>query len=379
MVEAILASKPKKMLIIDDEQKLLLGLKAVMAREGYQVYTALNGAEGVQLAKDHLPDVIICDVMMPAPNGFQVKKILAGDSQTALIPFVFLTARTSTVDKVSGFNQGADDYVTKPFNVDELIARIQALLRRAEIERQKSIKDSEASLEKIRYSISSNLTHELRSSVGNIMASLDLAIREKFQGKTGDLDWYLATSLNSAQKQAMLISDLILLNDMDQGKINRFRKVIDLNFHFRDPIQKVLSRYASKNLKVQIIAQPETVIHAPEAEFAHAVSHLMDNACKFGFEGAKISILLGANGKGGCWLLIENEGPQIPTDLREKVFERYYQIYQGDTRPYGGLGLGLTIARGIAEACGGSVSILDSEVGCKVCLILPAAPADWKM
>jgi two-component system alkaline phosphatase synthesis response regulator PhoP len=117
-------------LLIDDEKKLVLGLKAILEREGCMVFTAHTGEEGLQMAKQKLPDMIICDVMMPPPNGFLLKRALQQDKRTASIPFIFMTARTSNVDKIAGLNLGADDYITKPFNVDELLARMQAVMRR---------------------------------------------------------------------------------------------------------------------------------------------------------------------------------------------------------------------------------------------------------
>jgi signal transduction histidine kinase len=377
MTEMNVPPEKRKMLIIDDEKKLLLGLKAVMTRAGFDVFIAPEGNEGIRLAKEQLPDIIICDVMMPAPNGFQVKKILSGDHQTASIPFIFLTARTGEIDKIAGLNQGADDFITKPFNIDELIARVQAILRRNEIGRRTGIQEMEGTMEKLRHSIAANLGHELRTPLGIILASLDLAVQEKFHGRMKDLDWYLNTSLNNAHKLSMLITDLILLYDIDQGKVNRLRRTINLQFHFTDPIQKVISRYAEKKLDTQTLVESDVTINAPELEFTHAVCHLVENACKFAPPGAKIWIKLVKNGEGGCILTVENEGSMVPIELREKVFERYYQINQGDARPYGGLGVGLTIARAVAEAGGGSVMFLDSAIGCKVCFVYPPAQADW--
>lgn len=121
---------PYRILLIDDEERLVYGLKTILEREGCMVYTAKSGAEGLQMARRHLPDMILCDVMMPPPNGFELKKTLQKNRRTAAIPFFFLTARSGEADIVMGLNIGADDYITKPFNVDELIARMQAIMRR---------------------------------------------------------------------------------------------------------------------------------------------------------------------------------------------------------------------------------------------------------
>ncbi|HTX80236.1 MAG TPA: response regulator, partial [Longilinea sp.] len=142
------------MLIIDDEENLLFGLKAVMTREGYQVFTASNGSEGLELVGQVKPQIIICDVMMPPPGGFELRKILSQDPTTADIPFIFLTARTSQNDKLSGLEMGADDYITKPFDVQELLARVRAVLRRTEQGRRLGLKEAEEKLDQLRQAIS---------------------------------------------------------------------------------------------------------------------------------------------------------------------------------------------------------------------------------
>jgi signal transduction histidine kinase len=118
------------------------------------------------------------------------------------------------------------------------------------------------------------------------------------------------------------------------------------------------------------------VIHAPRREFRQAVTHLVDNALKFSPPMTSVLIDLAANGNGGCVLTVADYGSGIPDGQREKVFERYYQISQGDTRSHGGLGVGLTISRIIARLLGGDVIILPSIRGCRVQMTLPPAPLD---
>ncbi|HMU94326.1 MAG TPA: response regulator [Anaerolineales bacterium] len=118
------------LLLIDDDPALLVGLEAVLRYEGYRVFTARHGRTGIDIARESTPDLIICDLMMPPPNGMEVLTILGQDPRTASIPFIFLTARTSSTDKVHGLLSGADDYVIKPFVKDELLARVKTILRR---------------------------------------------------------------------------------------------------------------------------------------------------------------------------------------------------------------------------------------------------------
>jgi DNA-binding response OmpR family regulator len=119
----------KKILVVDDEPTLVATLRYNLEREGYQVVTAADGESGLSLARAERPDLIVLDLMLPGLDGLEVCRILRRE-MTA--PILMLTAKTDEVDKVVGLELGADDYVTKPFSMRELLARVRALLRRAE-------------------------------------------------------------------------------------------------------------------------------------------------------------------------------------------------------------------------------------------------------
>jgi DNA-binding response OmpR family regulator len=123
-------SRPvKKILIVEDEPTLVATLKYNLEREGYNVKTAVDGEAGLSSARAQRPDLIVLDLMLPGLDGFEVCRIIRRESAT---PILMLTAKTDEVDKVVGLELGADDYVTKPFSMRELLARVRALLRRAE-------------------------------------------------------------------------------------------------------------------------------------------------------------------------------------------------------------------------------------------------------
>jgi DNA-binding response OmpR family regulator len=119
----------KRILVIEDEPQMLLGLRDNLELEGYEVQTAADGEEGLARAASFSPDLVILDVMLPKKNGFDVCRELRSRSNTT--PIVMLTARSAETDKVLGLELGADDYVTKPFSITELLARVRAVLRRA--------------------------------------------------------------------------------------------------------------------------------------------------------------------------------------------------------------------------------------------------------
>ena len=119
----------KTILVVDDEPTLAATVKYNLEREGYRAITAADGESALALARDNRPDLIVLDVMLPAMDGFEVCRRLRRDSR---VPILMLTAKTEEVDKVVGLEIGADDYVTKPFSMRELLARVRALLRRSE-------------------------------------------------------------------------------------------------------------------------------------------------------------------------------------------------------------------------------------------------------
>ncbi len=118
-----------KILIVEDEPNMVAGLRDNFEFEGYKVITAGDGVEGLQRALDESPDLVVLDVMMPRMSGLEVCKQLR--AKRASLPIIMLTARGQEVDKVVGLELGADDYVTKPFSIRELLARVKAILRRA--------------------------------------------------------------------------------------------------------------------------------------------------------------------------------------------------------------------------------------------------------
>lgn len=358
-------------LVIDDDQKFSFGLVAVLRRAQYRVLTAFNGADGLGQIRAEKPDLILCDIMMPGSNGIQLKKSLVDDPQLGRIPFLFLTARTAPADKLVGLENGADDYITKPFEVNELLARIKSVLRREALGRQRGLEESAQALENMRRNISSNLSHEMRTPLTVLLATLDLVLRDKFVGMDQDLVHYMQRASSSAYRIKFLVEDLEFLNTLDVGGIDTLRQTIDLQFHFKNPIEQILKTWDRKTLNLQLNIAPGVIIYASRLQFAHVVSHLVDNACKFSPENGMISVSLRNNRLGGAIIEVQDEGPGIPMELREKVFERYYQISQGDTRQYSGLGLGLTVARAFAQAYGGEVMVLDSPTGCRVRMVLP--------
>ncbi len=123
-------TRKQRILVIDDERDLVELIRLNLQRNGYEVLYAHDGKVGLEIARKHLPDLIILDLMMPGLTGQEVATRLKGDSQTAAIPLLMLTARSEETDIIVGLSLGADDYVSKPFSMKVLLARVAAVLRR---------------------------------------------------------------------------------------------------------------------------------------------------------------------------------------------------------------------------------------------------------
>ena len=118
----------KKILIVDDEQDIVESLKFVLEVSGYVCYTAFNGEDGLRLAKEIIPDLIILDVMMPKINGYKISRLLKYDNKYKDIPILMITARSQDEDKIIGEETGANEYITKPFVVDDVVQRVKSYL-----------------------------------------------------------------------------------------------------------------------------------------------------------------------------------------------------------------------------------------------------------
>jgi DNA-binding response OmpR family regulator len=121
--------KRKHILLVEDDESILFGLQDILESQGYQISTASNGIDGLKSAIEKSIDLLVLDIMLPGMNGLEICKKIKKEKLT--LPIIMLTAKSSEIDKISGLDYGADDYITKPFSLSELLARIRAILRRA--------------------------------------------------------------------------------------------------------------------------------------------------------------------------------------------------------------------------------------------------------
>jgi signal transduction histidine kinase len=366
----------ERILIIEDDAPLREWVSYELEAEGHEISLAPNGLAGLNAARsENHPDLILLDVGLPGMNGFQVCKALQEDPFTASIPIIFLTARTTLDDKLIGFASGGVDYLTKPFKMAELKARVRAVLHRRDVERQRA----QAGLETFKRNLSDIMSHELRTPITKVMVALDLMSQEIIQKRPARLDKTLERAQIGAHELHWLIEDLLLMAQISESDLAAFRKPTDLVQSLEFIREQVTSKYEDKELDLDVRVPDECSVNIMSNHLRHILHHLMDNSCKFSPSGGRVEVIATPVGEGGIKLYIKDRGPGVETELRERIFEKFFQADMSETRLYGGLGLGLYIARVLARAYGGDVTVESRDgQGSTFCFSLPGGASDWR-
>jgi signal transduction histidine kinase len=225
-------------------------------------------------------------------------------------------------------------------------------------------------MEKLRREITQNIHHEFRTPLVNVMMPLELAVTNKFEDPEEQLH-FIKMALSNLEYLDSLVTDIVLLTSLDRESLNTIRKPIDPEIHIGKPVKKRLEKYKNKNINLILDVQIQEEILLPRKEFTHALLHLADNAFKFSPPDGRVEIQIHSLPRGGVIVNVTDGGIGIPKELQTRVFERFYQISQGDTRNYDGLGVGLTLVKAIAESLGGNIGFLDTDSGCHVRMAIP--------
>jgi two-component system, sensor histidine kinase and response regulator len=202
-----------RIVVIDDEKELLDEILSILNFEGHEAIGAGNGRAGIRLAKDQQPDLIISDIMMTDLDGYDVLLALRIDNTTAMIPFIFLTAKSDRGDVRHGMELGADDYLTKPFTRDELLNAIQTRLsRQTMISRSK-----EEEIEQVKKTLVQNITSELRSPMESIDVVQELIEREMGRLTPQNLQVFLETLRSGSRRIRHVVAQIVYLTQIQTG------------------------------------------------------------------------------------------------------------------------------------------------------------------
>lgn len=362
-----------KLLIIDDTRDLLHDVVDTLELEGYDAYGAESGEEGVKLAKLHKPDLIVCDIMMPGMDGFDVLKTLRHDSETSTIPFIFMTAKTGRDDRRMGMNLGADDFITKPFAVDELLESITTQLRK----RRDLNHAAEEHVKELRETIVTALPHELRTPLNTIIGFADMLEMEANHLKPDQIIAW-AQHIGTAADRLLHLNENYLyyirlqLALQSEAGIRSFGDQHTLYPH--KVIEEYVTRLFSKADRMQDLKvdfQPASCVMIATENLNKVIHELVDNALKFSEVGQPVEIYSAHDDTGYCVVVRDYGRGMTPEEIAQ--IQLYKQFNRSEYEQQG-LGMGLAIVKDIVRLCKGSIhfhsepnSGLEVNISFKVC------------
>lgn len=363
-----------KILVIEDEHSLRRDIMEMLTFEGYEVSGAENGEAGIQQAVQQLPDLIICDIMMPELDGYGVLNALRHNEHTAAIPFIFLTARTDKVDRRQGMEQGADDYLTKPFTVKELLKSVDMRLRR----RRDIELVSERRLDELRDSIILAMPHELRTPLTVILGFADIlsADSEKLTPeRVREMSEHISTAArrlyHMVENYLVYAQIEIIVADFDAREMLRSNRTSDPKPVIEDQaVQRAQFYDRETDLRFDV-ATVESV-QVLEDYLKKIVAEIVDNAFKFSAPGTEVHVTAAPFDDSYYAVTVRDRGRGMTAEQIERIgaymqFNRRFYEQQGS-------GLGLIVARRLAELHGGHLEISSVEnAGTTVMVTLPLA------
>jgi two-component system sensor histidine kinase/response regulator len=356
-LESQIQKSDYKILIVDDVMSNVLLLKILLTNEKYQVCTANCGNMCIEQAKAEKPDLILLDVMMPDITGFDAAQILKKDPETSHIPIIFLTALNNPSDLVHGFQVGASDFLTKPFNKEELVVRvfhqIKLVAATRIIEKQNAeLRATIGNRDKM-YSV---IAHDLRSPMASIRMVLNLVVASSSPETIGAELYELLDKANKESEDVHdLLDNLLKWTKSQTGRLNVVMQDLDLN----DIIPGVVDIFEmiaqTKQIKLNYTGSSVPVVVTADNDMLKTVvRNFMSNAIKFSPESSSIEITLTTESD-NAKISVRDHGVGIAPERLNSIFNKGETTYGTDGEE--GSGLGLQLCQDFASKIGGHCTV----------------------
>jgi len=346
-------------LVVDDTPANLQMLADMLRRRGYRARPVTNGRLALQAAKADPPDLILLDINMPVMDGYEVCGELKKDDALAAIPVIFISAYGETVDKIRAFSTGGLDYVTKPFNVEEVEARVAVHLQLRRQQRElETMLARQRELEGMRDSMVHMIVHDLRAPLTAVFNYLDL-VREQ---ETGFISPESLQNLDLAMKASrwmvQMVNVLLDASKIESGQMQLHISECDVGDVVSDAIDAIRSLADEKN----VLYHPAHARAAIDRDaIARVIQNLVSNAVKLTPPGGEVHVRLQNKGE-ALRTEVSDHGPGIAAEHHPKIFEKFGQLDTNVRQSIPSSGLGLYFCKLAVEAHGGHIGV-DSEVG----------------
>ncbi len=345
-----------KILVVEDEVSIRENIQDMLEAEHFEVVTAADGASGLQAAKIDHPDLILCDIMMPTLDGYEVLALLRQNSITAAIPLIFLTAKADRASLRQGMELGADDYLSKPFTKDELLKAITARLAKHSADEQRYTMKTLRLCQSIAYAF----PRELLAPLNDILGMAQLLIEDHgvldpaAELEIAEMIYGSGKSLQQLAQNFLVYTNLELIfsnPEQVQAFRNTRNRTLTRSLITEVAQQKAIAIGRQNDLQLDV---QDYIVNLAEHDLRKAVEEIIDNAFKFSQAGSAVRVI-------GC--INSNHFNLYITDYgRGMTAERVAELgayTQFERRAYEqkGCGLGLAVARRIVELYGGSLMI----------------------
>lgn len=369
-----------KILVIEDEEPVRENIAEILSYEGFEVLLASNGQEGVQAARDFLPDLIVCDIAMPEMDGYSVLMEVRKTPEVASVPFIFLTARTDRAFMRHGMELGADDYLTKPFSAAELMAAIMARLERHSLTAQ----EIESKVEDAKRQLVQMVSHELRTPLVSIEMALDIISRQINQFSPSQVQELLEYVERGSNRMHHVVEQMVFITQLEAGLLStRSVEEVGIPLHVSELLMAAVNlarRFTPRNpdvsVRVDVRDEHAVVLGEPNA-LKHALAEIIANGLGFSPQGTEVVITQWI-AEDSVFISIVDQGPGIPPQELEAAMREFQQIDRGRQEQQG-MGLGLPLARRLVQAHGGGLDIQSAlGRGTQVTIRIPVtADDDW--
>ncbi|MEO1519711.1 MAG: response regulator [Cyanobacteria bacterium J06633_2] len=340
-------------LIVDDQPDNLRLLSNMLVNEGYDVRRALSGRLALQNVQVNPPDLILLDINMPELSGYDVCQSLKADAKTRSIPIIFLSASNSEQDKVQAFELGGVDYITKPFQVREVLARVATQFKLQQLNR-------------LRENLSRMLVHDLRTPLSSIvLCSSSLMNRTYITSDDQDI---LKDIYTTGKRLNHMLNDLLVIAKLDDGKLVLNRAPTNLPSLIDEVIHELTVEAESKQVKLVSLLSDSA--HSPLLDtnlFRRVIENLVTNAIKFSPRGGTVTVSLVVevqqhtkhDSNATMVLQVIDAGLGVPEEQRQAIFKPYEtgQHIGGVSQ----IGLGLSFCKLVVDAHGGCISVNNNQ------------------